>query len=502
MTPENLQIYLSKKFDLLLFQDLATLLEKHRTAFDTFKSIYRPAFDTKHKLVFYTTHKPQQDLLDHLQRAASRIDISNFFILIVCPHNIKENLSLAALKFGDPKYSIQSLILPVENSLPMNQSTVIKTNTLCPLVFSMLEVHSTGEVKPCCKFKGSLGNYNQQGIDEIFQGAKANRVRQMMIHGESPQECAVCWHDEKLGTKSIRSHALDKLGDALDQGWLDDVQLRYFSWSPSVLCNFKCRICSANASSSIAIEDIKFSNDSQQKTRLKKVLAASIRQQPSIKSQIVNCKHLEYLHVMGGEPFLWPELELLINDLLVNGKSRGIHLTLNSNGSVYNSELIHKIIDNFASLEILLSIDNIKERFEIERGGSWYEVCANIERFASLNGNGAQIKISPTVNIQNVLYLDDVCELARSLGLDIVWTYLETPAFLCIDYVTEAAKKLIINKYHSSSIEEIQKIVHRITHAPMSDGKSFVEYIRKLDARRDQNFQITHKEIFESMGGC
>lgn len=502
MTPEKLQIHLSEKFDLLLFMDLANLLKQHRTAFDVFKSIHRPVFDPNHRLVFYTSHEPTQDIIDHIQRAAVRSKIGNFFVLIVCPYDVEKKLSLAFAQTGHAGIPMQSLIIPIVDSLPMDQSKIVKTTTLCPLPFVMSHADPHGSVAPCCKFKGSIGDYTVKNLTEIFFGDAANRIRQKMMQGKSLPECVVCWDAENSGTKSLRSHAMDKYGQALDQGWLDDVQIRDVTWSPSTICNFKCRICSSNNSSSMAVEDIMFSVDQQRKTELSIALKKSLEAHPSIKDQIVDCEHLEYLHIMGGEPLLWPDFGSLINDLILNGTSRNIHLELNSNGSVYDDVLMHKIIQNFASLEILLSIDNIGERFEIERGGTWYEVRHNIERFAALNGGCTKIKLVPTINIQNVLYLDDVCDLAADLNLGIVWWYLEAPACLCIDYVTEAAKNLIVDKYQDSPIDELQKIVRRLQQAPMSDGKSFGEYVKKFDTRRDQNFQNTHREIFEAMCGC
>jgi sulfatase maturation enzyme AslB (radical SAM superfamily) len=503
MTPENLQTYLSKKFDVLLFMDLVDILEQHRTIFDVFKSIHRPVLAPNHRIVFYTSHEPEQDLIDHIQRAASQIDISSFFILIVCPYHIEKKLSLASAQFGDINMPMQLMIASLIGSLPMDQSRVVKTNTLCPLPFTSVIVGSNNSlVRPCCKFQGSIGNLTQQNLTEIFHGVHADRIRHQMIQGQAPSECETCWQLERTGSKSLRSHALDKYGDALDQSWLDDVQIRDITWTPSILCNFKCLICSNNASSSIASEDIKFSNDLRTAIQLRTKLKQSLKVSLSDKAQILSCDHLTYFHILGGEPFLLPELESIIDDLISSGKSRHIHLEFNSNGSVYNDSLMHKITNNFAALEILLSIDNIGQRFEIERGGSWSKVQHNIQRFAVLNSGNTQIKLALTVNIQNVLYLDAVCNFAQNLGLGVVWLYLETPSCLCIDYVTEAAKQLIINKYQNSPIDELQKIVSRLQQAPMSDGKSFVEYVRKYDLRRNQNFQITHKEIFEAMESC
>jgi MoaA/NifB/PqqE/SkfB family radical SAM enzyme len=141
-------------------------------------------------------------------------------------------------------------------------------------------------------------------------------------------------------------------------------------------------------------------------------------------------------------------------------------------------------------------------RFEIERGGCWLEILENIKKFVSLKSSKVKIKLATTVNLQNVLYLDDVTSLAKTLGIDIVWGYLEDPEFLCIDYATEKTRQSVIAKYRNHQDSELKRIEHRMQHCPGSDGRKFLEYTQKLDARRSQRFSDTHLEIFTAMGGC
>jgi hypothetical protein len=105
-----------------------------------------------------------------------------------------------------------------------------------------------------------------------------------------------------------------------------------------------------------------------------------------------------------------------------------------------------------------------------------------------------------TVNIQNVLYLDELYSWAESTGLRVVLNVLKGPQFMNIDYMTQAAKDLVIEKFQNSSIPELQSIANRVKKSPGSNGEKFIEYMQQLDKWRNENFGLTHKEIANAMG--
>ena len=123
----------------------------------------------------------------------------------------------------------------------------------------------------------------------------------------------------------------------------------------------------------------------------------------------------------------------------------------------------------------------------------------NIKRFKSLSSTRFTVKFGVTVNIQNLLYLDQLVEFSQSLGIEIMWWYLEDPKYLCIDYVTQRVKDLVYEKYHQHPEKELRAIANRITKNQPKNGKLFLEYTNTLDTRRQQNFAEYHSEIFDAM---
>lgn len=500
----DLKAELLQTYDLICFVDIADFRQKHRSIFDLFKDVRRDRFDANQRLVFYSAYEPEKEFIDHIQRAAVKIDISNFFILIVCPYDITDKLSASNKKFGHDYSVIHSLTRALEHTKKFDPPGFVKNDSLCPLPFSQALVNLNGNVSPCCKFRGGIGNLRSMTLQEAFYSDRADVIRDQFRHGIGPKECSVCWQNESAGTTSHRELALQKYGALLDQGWLDDVRIRDLTLAPSTLCNFRCRICSAKSSSSIAAEEIQHALDPDQKKYFKQLMSYANHntQYVDIVSELPQLIHLDYLHILGGEPLMWPQLPDLLNTLVDHDLARQITLELHTNCSLYPEPHMLNMFERFRALEVLLSVDNVGSRFEIERGGKWPDILQNIKKFACLRSSQTTVKLAVTVNLQNVLYLDDLIELAKTLEIDIVWLYLESPEFLCIDQATAATRDAVHAKYRHHQEIELQKISTRMLNCVGSDGREFVEYTKKIDLRRSQCFFETHPEIYSAMGGC
>jgi MoaA/NifB/PqqE/SkfB family radical SAM enzyme len=503
MSPEDLIFFIGKKFEVLVFKDLADLRIDHGSAFQFFQAAWKPVYEPDHRLVLFSQLEPEQQFLDHIQFAASRIDVSNFFILIICPVDISNKLVAANKKFGSDDRSIQSLILPLTGTKPFDRNNFYPINSLCPLPFGQLDILIDKTARPCCKFKGDVGNLQNSSISEVFYGGKISRIRQSMKSGQYPPECSICWHNERSGTTSLRQLALQKYGDRMHQTWLDDLQIRDITWTPTALCNFTCRICNYQSSTSIGNEEIKFSKSPEEIKKIRQFVRTSLDPASNdvLISQIENLSHIEFLHILGGEPMIWPLFPKLLQKLIDKNLSQQLSLEINTNCSHYPIEIIDLIVANFKTAEFLLSVDAIGDKFEIQRGGSWDKISENIIRFSMLKNHRIKVKLAVTINIQNLLYLSEIREFAQQQGLEILWWYLEDPSFLCIDQATDDVKKLVQELYHEHEDPELRKVSQRVIHSLGSNGKEFLTFTENLDQRRQQHFKISHSELYLAMGG-
>lgn len=68
-------------------------------------------------------------------------------------------------------------------------------NPQCPQPFYMATVWANGDVSPCCTFHGKnipIGNIRENSLGEIWNGTKANEIRQQFLKGEINIICQEC----------------------------------------------------------------------------------------------------------------------------------------------------------------------------------------------------------------------------------------------------------------------------------------------------------------------
>lgn len=491
---------LSQEFECIAFTDLAQITEQHQSAFLFLQSVYKECFKNNQRIVFYTAHNPDQLILDHLQRAVSKIDISNYFVLICSPYNINEKLSIANSKYGYDDTSISWYQIDINFSDPLVYDKIYPYETLCFAPFYSVDVDNKGRVRPCYMYDGSLGNVKEQSLPDIFNGDKVIKLRKQFRQGIKPTECHNCWSIEEFGGTSLRKNYLNKFGTAGDFDYIDNPKVKSLDIYPSRTCNFKCRICSPHASSSIAAEEIKFSYDAEkQKELLIKIQNTSLIDLDYYCQMIKPIlPGLKDFHITGGEPTLVKNLPDFLEYVISSGHHTHIDIVINTNTSTWSDRLTN-CLGRFRQAEILLSIDDIGKRFEVQRSGVWEEVSNNIIRWRDLDKSKFIVKLAPTVNIQNVFYLDQLVEYSQQLGIEIVWNYLTDPKVLCIDNMTKQAKNLVYQKYINHQNLELRHIAEHININTYTDGQEFIKLMTKYDQRRDCNFAQTHPEIFQAM---
>lgn len=497
---DQLYTELDKTYKLVHFADLGTITDQHGSVFRLLKSLRKDSFDPDERIVFYSSYKPSQLILDHLQLAASKIDISNWFIMVCGPEDITIQLHQANKKFGYDEVDISWYPSVINTTIDINKNGIYPHDTMCFLPFNSLSLDTDFNATPCCKYQGSLGDAKKQTLKEIMVGNEATELRRLFKQGIKPQACQTCWDTEKSGSTSQRQIFLSKFRDVGDLYHVDTPVVRNLSTSPSIICNFKCRICDYRSSSAIAAEDMSFTTDESVKKdlllRIQDKSLIDINDYFQVVKPVLN--EIEDLHILGGEPFLMKNLEGLLEYIIQQEHQQHIKIVTNTNSSVWNDRIVNSL-KKFQHTEVLLSIDDIGRRFETQRGGLWPDVNQNIQKWANVQSATFVVKVAPTVNIQNVLYLDQLVEYCQSLNLKMVWCYLEHPQELCIDYITKSAKELIYNKYYNHPESELRNIANRVLASKPVSGQSFINLMNKYDLRRNTSFASTHPEIFQAM---
>lgn len=388
-----------------------------------------------------------------------------------------------------------------------------------------IETSPIGTARPCClardeitKIDGNKFDLNKDNLETIYQSEYMQNLRKQFRDGEKPETCKLCWDEEAAGRTSKRINSRIRLKELYSKvDWENDNpdQLWFLDLKLGNICNLKCRICGSWSSSKWAAEELDYMpRDFNKKMHIayRWLKQGAWPQNPdtnfwsNLKTLIPNIKYLEFT---GGEPWLIQEHIDLLNYAVEQGYSKNIDIHYNTNATQLPKDLV-SLWKDFGRVDIAFSIDNIEKRFEYERhGAKWQEANQIIDAIHELQKTYKNIttQLCFTVNIQNVFYIDELLSWAETKNFgDIYFNMLHSPYHMSIQFMTLAAKKIVIDKLKSIDWgskkyqNEVNNIIQFIQNGPGSDGIDFLEKMQRADGYRKQNFKDTHSEIALAMG--
>jgi sulfatase maturation enzyme AslB (radical SAM superfamily) len=238
--------------------------------------------------------------------------------------------------------------------------------------------------------------YSPKGyLDSI----ETKQLQQDFIDGKQPEKCNGCWIKERNGSKSIRSY----FAEPRDLTKITHLELR-----ESNLCNFSCRMC--NASDSVVIDKEVKSNPELQ------AFFSINHDKPTTKENwdeiLELVKGVTSINLTGGEPMLMKRYYDFLDYLIDIGKN-SIRLTVYTNGSVYNSIFVEKLL-KFPNATLSFSIDATGKIAEYQRRGTvWGTVRNNIIRYMELP---ISIKLHSTITAYSILGVSDLADFFVELN--------------------------------------------------------------------------------------
>jgi MoaA/NifB/PqqE/SkfB family radical SAM enzyme len=390
-------------------------------------------------------------------------------------------------------------------------------NKFCVLPWISLETSPIGTVRPCCLAEeeivdeaGTKFDLNTASFSAIQNSRYMQNLRQDFLNQKQPQTCRKCWREERAGRTSKRMHTLDRLKHMLpDQSWAADAKpLMFLDLKLGNICNLKCRICGSWSSSTFAAEELDQLRGNEQKKAsyhyqmLRQ--GAWPRENPLFWSEIDQVvDQIRYIEFTGGEPFMIQEHFDMLQGLVDRGIANQIEIHYNTNGTQW-PEQGEAIWQHFKTVEIAFSIDDVGQRFEYQRSNAvWAEVEENIARFKQLRARNTniQLQVCTTVNVFNVLYLEDVANWIDQQEFDFVyWNMMHEAWYFNISFLPETTKKAIEHRLLESTVcdktyAEFKKIIEFMYGNAAQDGTDVCKQIRAVDQRRNQNFSLVEPEM-------
>jgi len=393
----------------------------------------------------------------------------------------------------------------------------IPHNKFCVLPWVSLETSPIGTVRPCCLAEEEIVNdsgvkfdLNTAGFTEIQNSQYMQNLRQEFIDKKQPQTCRKCFREERSGRISKRMHTLDRLKHMIPgQDWTADAQpLMFLDLKLGNICNLKCRICGSWSSSQFAVEELaNLGPNEDRKTNhhyqmLKQ--GAWPRENPTFWKEIDQVvDQIRYIEFTGGEPFMIQEHFDMLQRLIDRGIAHNIEIHYNTNGTQYPEDA-DAIWKHFKLVEIAFSIDDVGERFEYQRTSAvWKEVCRNIGWFRTLREQYTNIRLQvcSTVNVFNVLYLEELAQWIAQQNFDYVyWNMMHEAYYFSISTLPDTAKSVIATQLQQAVVDnrtrqEFAQIINFMNRGVSLDGNILRMKIADLDRKRNQDLSTVEPEF-------
>jgi radical SAM protein with 4Fe4S-binding SPASM domain len=396
--------------------------------------------------------------------------------------------------------------------------------TVCAVPWMHLNFEPNGKVVPCCltsTYNYFAGDLNKEPIDEIWNSKNMKILRKEMMCGKEPEICHKCFDKEKVTGESGRVHHNKEFPHVIksipnitkEDGAVTEMNLRYWDFRFSNLCNFKCRSCGPRYSSAWVPDAKKLG----WKIEDEKVTSINgIEEGTNYNFLEDQISVVEKIYFAGGEPLLMPE-HWQILELLVKHKRFDVRLSYNTNASTltYGGK---NVIDywkqwNFGKLEIWPSIDEIGPRAELIRSGTvWSKVENNLIELSKLDN----IILRPgiTVGAMNIFRLPEIIEYLKDIGVlkqkhnynNFYLNLLEQPRHYHVHILDDKFREDTIIKLETwitkFNLENNTDISSKFTQMlyelkkpqDLSSLKRFIEVTNQIDSIRDEN---TYKIIPE-----
>lgn len=371
----------------------------------------------------------------------------------------------------------------------------------CVNAENALTLTTAGHGKLCCVFRGrSTDAVPEVPIHEIFQDKLFNRVRKDLSQGIRAPECRVCWQDEDLGQESKRQR------DLIKGPWKSGIKILELNLGNA--CNLRCRTCNAWSSSQWHQES--WDTDENIQNQYSKIewqnIMHKINQPWKSTSDLwrdlsAALGQAEYIDFHGGEPWYNKHHWKILDYCVEKGYSINQRLHYNTNATIWDNDRI-EVFRKFLSVEIALSVDGIKERFEMLRyPAKWSNVHDNLYKVKEFGENNDNISVSlhHTVSALNCFY---VPEFLNTLGNDFaIWiNVVHNPNHWSLGFFPDHVKKIIVEKLQSidqNKFPHIQTLIDRIEQGKYDEKlwNLFKFKIKQQDEYRSQSYPAVFKEF-------
>ena len=398
----------------------------------------------------------------------------------------------------------------------IKQKNSMTKDTICAVPWMHLNFEPNGKVVPCCLTSHHnyfAGDLNKQTIDEIWNSSNMKKLRKQMIDGEEPEICATCFNKERVTGESGRYYHSKEFPNVIKiipeitkaDGTCTTMELKYWDFRFSNLCNMKCRSCGPRYSSAWVPDAKKLGYTDQEKVWN----IESVDDKTNFDFLKDQVQHVQKIYFAGGEPLLMPEHWQTL-DMLVENKRFDVKISYNTNASTLTygkkNALDYWSQWEYGKIEVWPSIDEIGPRAELIRSGTvWPKVEENLIALSKLDN--IIVRPGMTIGAWNVFRLPEIINHLISIGVvtakhkhqNFFINLLQFPEHYHVSILPDQFRKDTIdklkkfinehNKTYGTTIDHLfTHIIHELQKPQNTVAvKKFLQVSKQVDDVRDEN---------------
>ena len=343
------------------------------------------------------------------------------------------------------------------------------SNIFCNTPWYELHIYWDGSLGICCQEAHKLyddDSYNiaTTTIAEWFNSDPVRHFRQGVL-GERPvSACTRCYQEESVGGNSRRIKSNQKsviFQQAFEDSFEQSPGRQHFDQSGITdthpidihvdlgnYCNLACKMCNAQASSTIASQQVKWGIESS-----KQYLGSDWTQDQqvwdSFLKQLLDIPKLNNIHFMGGETLLTRRFEDLVDHMIAHNRL-DVCFSFVTNGTTFKPALMSKL-KKFRRVGIEVSIETVDAHNVYQRQGTDNQlVMTNLDRYLDMcNGSSITLTARPAVSALTIGYFPGLLEYCLDNNLIVKSLLVTNPRFLNAVILPDAVKQQYLGHYQT-----------------------------------------------------
>lgn len=344
---------------------------------------------------------------------------------------------------------------------------------------------------PCCRFHNRF----------LPEDNSFNEIRETMMRNEWHPGCYKCKSDEEVKGSSMRTEA-----DEFFDDFTDTVRLEYLEITVGRLCNLACLSCGADFSHTWDKDAIALGISSpEQIEKLKEVQEYDLDN-----INLDDLKHVKFIKVTGGEPFLHRQFLNLVVRLADSGIAGQIDLEIFTNCTWFPAKLELDALMKFKRIQLSPSIDGVGSTNDLLRYPSkWEKVEATLDKWIEVKDATGRLKIATatTVSVINAPQLHEFIHWARvHKGIEVILQTVYEPHYLSIEHWSNGFRRtldLIVDQQYmgfnknsgkfKASHKLLKDLCSTVTNAHDDKTQEYITELKRILAHRGQDISMAPK---------